>query len=1540
MVDLPEFGKGKLGSKYVNSKGEVKMKKIPPHKAKKIFKELFFAKLEAQGISKAHFKKLWNFANLTGGKSELRAGPVRATITETQAADYGLPKSMIGQVVEVGGMYDHINDLSIVAMMIDGKMRSFEDILSAKFHENFHALQNRYLNARELGAFKRGDKEIRELAAKVRPDLAKGLLAPEGAKGRIDSDEARSFAGQGWLLYADEYEKTGWAAGFNKLRKIIEKVTEFLRLDLGLKTWDDVFEEAYEHKFRKRGMLPLEQQRGPYSDSVKKLKEKQKAIQADDDEMWDDIIADIEDQSPFSKFSINPDEIKKGIDENREKIAKGEMSGDDAVKDSAMRSSTRRYKAAKGDKEYIERSESDIIATNKAFEEAINDAYAGRAEFTGLESFKEADLVQKGIKAVQESGYDIEKTIHMYENARKGDGQSQDDLVAAAGLLHHLETQTTLTTQAAIEWERAVDGVDEAEIAGRFYSATRDQMKLLHAWSVYTRKQAQGLRVAQIKREDALASRLGSGAEVKQTVNEQSSTASIEKGFTPTDGMLGEGVYFSTDSAPGKAGDVELYGRVPEDVNILDISRGAQRITDILDELGLGNVSTGKDGGFVFSPAQQEGIRDYVTSKGYAGIRFGTEYMKNVSTGDQIIIYDTNVANRMIDSDAAQPPARNEEPVSSILENAIRSAESSLDRKLPPGIKEDIVGGNITPEVREILDGLASVVYNIRSTPGFKDGVVKILERVPEGKLDSNAIANLYRNSLFFSVRTWMRATLGSAYRAATLPVTQMLGESRNIVKAAVKLDPDILRLSMRRQNLNLHIYSKYFQNLPYAVRMMVASFRENETFVNVGRSQADWQIGKKLQGNEQLELDMMNEDLINMSKGKGDAYWMDPNGNPLSIVKYHLKKNIDRLSRSNFGTFSSRVLGSMDTFHSAMVGPSYEWARLMEIELFKADQKGFEPGSIEAWRWAEERADRILLQHMEDIDLGNGQVIKNGRLKGEHAKNAMDWVNFTDDVSVGTEPRTYDYGVRKAQAEGITDSLKIVEYADRWVKEEIKDTKFRQAGQAVINAPGNLTRMASQTDNIYINTAVAMIRPTNRTPTNLVKSAIRMAPGPNLMVDSYWRDIHSQDHMTKSRAIGEVAAGAVILGFGVNMFLGGNIQMSGPPSQDVRERFEEDRAGRQGWSIRMRMPGGEWSSWWDIEMFDNLANILGAIGAYTENVGSMSADDKETWAGWITVALAGTAKEIGLGIFTKRALGGLSDLSDLQSELGNTDVKVISGSRWEVERYVTNKLAGFWPQFGNMARNAIDPVRRQIDASTLPPPLNMIENGLKTIALRTPGLSKTQPPRLHPVTGQPITSNLVPGNDLIPDDEPWLKMFHDVIVPWNVTRTKMQSSDPVDVEMLRIQGRGGTFQIWNRRTFNLNNRVLNTTELNKLIEIGTSIKIHGKTLHQALLAKIQDPRYDALPTDDHASNRLSSRAIALQDVINLYKNGVKTKDGVTVIKGAKDIFIEEMSKPGLGSLGYEIKMEQLQNLDTNRKAKFGITTEPEDIEALRQLAY
>lgn len=118
-----------------------------------------------------------------------------------------------------------------------------------------------------------------------------------------------------------------------------------------------------------------------------------------------------------------------------------------------------------------------------------------------------------------------------------------------------------------------------------------------------------------------------------------------------------------------------------------------------------------------------------------------------------------------------------------------------------------------------------------------------------------------------------MRATLGSAYRAATLPVTQMLGESRNIVKAAVKLDPDILRLSMRRQNLNLHIYSKYFQNLPYAVRMMVASFRENETFVNVGRSQADWQIGKKLQGNEQLELDMMNEDLINMSKGKGDAY-------------------------------------------------------------------------------------------------------------------------------------------------------------------------------------------------------------------------------------------------------------------------------------------------------------------------------------------------------------------------------------------------------------------------------------------------------------------------------------------------------------------------------------------------------------------------------------------------------------------------------------------------------------------------------------------
>ena len=164
------------------------------------------------------------------------------------------------------------------------------------------------------------------------------------------------------------------------------------------------------------------------------------------------------------------------------------------------------------------------------------------------------------------------------------------------------------------------------------------------------------------------------------------------------------------------------------------------------------------------------------------------------------------------------------------------------------------------------------------------------------------------------------------------------------------------------------------------------------------------------------------------------------------------------------------------------------------------------------------------------------------------------------------------------------------------------------------------------------------------------------------------------------------------------------------------------------------------------------------------------------------------------------------------------------------------------------------------------------------------------------------------------------------MIVPWGVTKAKEGSNDPVDLEMLRLQGRGGTFQIWNRRMFNLNDRVLDSHELNRLVIIGTQeVKINGQTLYEALLSKIQSLEYDSLPTNDHNSSQMSRRVIALNAIIKPYKEEAKLR------------FIEETDVEG--GIGYEIKKQQADNLQRNYDAEYGIDVSVSRLDALRQLA-
>ena len=1421
----------------------------------------------AFGFSAEKWNQIFDTIRLIAGEdTKIRLEhELRSVHSRKSALEYGRPE-LEGQPVYGRGAYNEKRDLLLLAMVHKDNYIEFSRAIKTAFHESFHRLQSKFLTEAELKLLDEAAPKLRELVKKAFPEMG------EASINKLGNRELQAWAFAAWSDPAIKSQhKATWMQPLRKIAEIIDAALSVFRSEY--KTWDELFDAAAKGEIAQRQALE---------------------VQANARRM---------------SYEIDPDELVSGMGKYQEGIENG-----DITLDTAMESETRRLISRSGQTDFVDRDNTSLIAMNATMEDAIRGAFGSREEVTNMPAYKLRQVWDKASKQVEADGFDPAKTIELYEHARKGDIQSMDDIFAAAGILYHRDLNLKLMTEAAIGFNGADTDKGAALFGKKLLARMEDQIKLDIAWTSVTRKTGQILRLAATPHEEVLASSLASGVELKMTTSKEAATAATSGGFVPQQGLIGEGVYFSTSSTPGPIGSVELYGTTPEDILILDLISTNKRITDLINELGLGVTKKTKDG-IQLTPQQQEGIKGWAAEQGYGGIRYGTDFTLNPKTGDQVVVFDVNTANRMIDSDAAVPPPKKEAPpIRTLLQTALQKTEEVLGKKLPRKVRKSIESGNLTPEAKKILDTLAAITYSIKDDAGAKRAMSDLIERVPDGQLNSSTIANIYRNSLFLRMRTWMKVLFGSGYRAVALPVTQLVGEFGD----QLNMSDAQIKLSQRRQHLNLMIYPQYIRNIPYALRMMVAAMKHNEVFVNLGRRKYENLSTRSFkERQDQLEFDFEAKTRLTEQPPEGH-FMLDEHANPIAQGIWQIAS-----------TLSGRALGGFDTFMAGVTGPSTEWARIMEMELFNADVKGFEPGSSKAWDWAANRTDEILKSHFQDIDLANGDIIKNGRLTGKHAKKAMDWVNFTDSVKVKQEEISYEYAVRQAREEGITSPLKIVERADFLMKEELdQGGDLRKAMQGTLNFIPDAVSKAHGSENPFIANTVGIAIPIMRTPANLTKSVIRTIPGVNRGVDSFWRDIHSEDPFTKSRALGESGVAIMTLSFGVMLVNSGYVEVTGPPPLSTARRNELAVKKWQAWSIRFRNPWAgdteeQWSPYYTIEMFDQLATILGAVGAYTENYKSLREEDRESLFGAGMIALRQTAQEIGVGQLIKGPTKSLTDLMDLVSELASTE-RTKAGSRDPFEYYLTQKLAGFWPAFMDESRNAVDPYQKRINPSKLPIPLNIVENVAKTVAAKTPGLSDLIPNRLHPTTGDPIVSYQTPGNQGIDKDMPWLKMLS-ANMPWGVTKTRSLSTDPVDEEMLRVKGRGGTFQIWSRRTFGLPDRVLDQNELNRLIEIGTKeIRIDGLTMHEALKSKLTSPTYQSLDYESVSSSISTSRGISLMKTIKPY------------VDKAKDAFIIEYDT-GVGSLGWEIKNFKSESERRQYEAEYGKQSSIQDWKQLAQ---
>jgi len=1337
---------------------------------------------------------------------------LEGTLTAKQAADYGLKE---GDSYSAAGEYisakDPADDLIMISMFSKGGYRGFSKLLRTAFHESFHRIQKRLLSKADQKALIAGEKEIRELAAKTMPEFRDSIL--DGTLGR---QEIEAIAFSDWYMRNTDYPKATWAEPFKKIAQIIERTGNFLK-GRGYQTWDDVFERSM---------------RGETAEQA----------------LADNVSA------PATQLAIDPpdaESFSKAFNENLEAINSGDMSIEDALSNEA-----RRLVSRSGKTQYVSSPTEATLAANKTINDVLYEHIFNRAEATGIPELNQAVVFRGAIDFLKEHGGDADTLLPVVERALKGDIKSQEDLIAIRAMQIQRDRVLKKLGVQAQTYLNAT-GAEKATELQALKAMLGDQIKLDIAYMSPLRKSGQTLNIGKsMFRDDIDLMDLPSEITLRKGTSTLKASQTLADGFdiTQETGAMGQAAYFTTDESSIRLQDgfenAEIYGDLINDIKILDLSAMNKRITDLIVDLGLGNPKKTKNG-LELTPDQINGIKTFLAERGYAGIRYEPRDTGRPNPpADEIAIFDNNSANRIVGSDASVPPtATPDAPKRTLLEQAISKSKDVFDEKLDPDLLEAIDNGKLTPEAEQAGDVMVAIANYAQQNKGFNKHFADLLEQTPDKSLTGQRLLNYYRGAILLSGETTWKMMIGGLYRAATLPVIQSMGGFTQGFAQSLKGNKGAAYKSFRRARLSAMLYGKYYQNLGNALRLMRATILENETFGNLGVDQMQLRTASKYNPTEQMNL---GSSPIEINK-KNDIWYTDPNN------KNWIANTLIRVA-SVVPKTTGRLAGSVDTLMSTLVGPSQEWVRYVDQELYKAETVlGMRPGSDEAWEYASNKATELVKAEMVDVTLANGKTIQNAALTGDKAKYVMDWVNFTDSLEVVPAQRTYEYGVRQARESGLTDPTDIHNHAKRYVDNDsniFKNNKVAGTAQflgGIPKAMGNL---------VENNAWFGLIYPLPRGPVNIVKASMRSLGVTAPLVDTFWRDITSEDVFARDRAIGEISFGITTLMSGIALLNTGLVEFTGFRSPNYRRReigAEGIERGREPMSIRFKNPfsdSEEWSDYYSLQTLDTLSNIFGAIGEYVEFGNSVSEEEQAEALSTQVLAIAHVARSLGAGQFTKSILSSITELFDVVAGFDqDSQRKAKKGTTDSFSRYIERRLSGFMPAFVRKMNTGAP--RRDIVASELPYPFNMVDNSFQRMRQQIPGslggvgLTEGLPPILHSYSGEPINERHYAGTNLIPEDMPWMRYLYNLITPTAAFPSRTKSTHPVDVELSKLYGKGANYMPWHNNIFNIPGQVLNTDELNRLKIIGTQeIKnAAGNTLWDELTDLVTiDSTYAGLP--------------------------------------------------------------------------------------------
>lgn len=787
--------------------------------------------------------------------------------------------------------------------------------------------------------------------------------------------------------------------------------------------------------------------------------------------------------------------------------------------------------------------------------------------------------------------------------------------------------------------------------------------------------------------------------------------------------------------------------------------------------------------------------------------------------------------------------------------------EETLTNKLDEELAAAANGGEITPKAAAAADALAQSLVSIAADSKAR---TKFWRNFDDTKtFTPNALLMLRTSNLISSGVTSTTNVMNGVLNLARLPLQQAAGA--------------VLQGELKRSMYSLMMFQQYWSNMSNALRVAGHAFKAGQSLFNLENSSVDYlsRIAKQEAQGELLQdgTEAMTGWTVNtMNMGQEFAQ------TKLGQLGNHLWRVL--------GTGGTRVALTIDTFNSTLAGYAYEHIRHLPRGMELAVERGMKDMSPEAWKWAQQYADARTQETIKDVVI-NGKNLADVHMDSPRSQAFMDSVNFTDKIWADLEPRTYGEGVRIGQARGL-EGEDLQAFAKQYVDEGLAMNKM---AEFFVNGPAQIGRLASLPGEAWdtlssarrVGPVFKFLQPFVRVPNNIIKTAARNTPAA-AFVDTFWRDITSEDAFTRDRALGEMATGSAVLALVTMATTMGYVRFNGGGPQDfaARQRWTEIE-GRMPYSVQFwSEEEGKWAQPVSMRAMEPFATLFGAIGDYNDIAMNLSTEARNRLGGSLVLTLARMSTS---GVLSKSYFQGFTEM--YEAFFNPSQVLTGPNQRDSMARYLSRLAASLVPHSSALraARREVDPVARTVDPSDVGGLMGFFQETLDEVRNAVPGWSNDLPARRDYINGQPILTTGIIGSEQIPAEMPFLQalMQYTPMAAFGVGR---QPRGPVHEEMARLHGKGTSFLGPRAADFGAEMR-LSASELEEYTVTFATVKDQfGRTFEQSATELINSPQYQSWPIEGPSSRFASLRAAAIQEEIQRYKELAKEQYKATTAKG------------------------------------------------------